>query len=123
MQLDAQGLYLALRDDGRGLALQRIQAKAIEQGLLDASQELAPQDLAQLIFAPSFSTASQVTEVSGRGVGMDAVKMFVESAGGRIELRLLAEAPQREHMPFETRIHLPASLGVHAVAAQRPQAA
>jgi len=123
MQLDAQGLYLALRDDGRGLALQRIQAKAIEQGLLDASQELAPQDLAQLIFAPGFSTASQVTEVSGRGVGMDAVKMFVESAGGRIELRLLAEAPQREHMPFETRIHLPASLGVHAVAAQRPQAA
>lgn len=123
MQLDAQGLHLVLRDDGRGLALQRIQAKAIEQGLLGAHQDLAPQDLAQLIFAPGFSTASKVTEVSGRGVGMDAVKMFVESAGGRIELRLLAEAPQRDHMHFETRIHLPASLGVHAVAAQRPQAA
>jgi chemotaxis protein histidine kinase CheA len=123
LQLDAQGLHLVLSDDGKGLALQRIRAKAIEQGLLDASQHPEAQDLAQLIFAPGFSTASTVTEVSGRGVGMDAVKMFVESAGGRIELRLLAEATQREHVPFETRIHLPASLGVHAAAQQRPQTA
>jgi len=122
-QLDAQGLHLVLSDDGKGLALQRIRAKAIEQGLLDSSQHPEAQDLAQLIFAPGFSTASTVTEVSGRGVGMDAVKMFVESAGGRIELRLLSETTQREHVPFETRIHLPASLGVHAVAQQRPQTA
>lgn len=123
MQLDAQGLHLTLSDDGKGLALQRIRDKAIEQGLLDASETPSPHDLAQLIFAPGFSTAKTVTEVSGRGVGMDAVKMFVESAGGRIELRLQAEAEQGEFVPFETVIHLPASLGVPAAARQRPQTA
>lgn len=123
VQMDAQGLHLALSDDGRGLALPRIRAKAIEQGLLTASQHLEPQELAQLIFAPGFSTASTVTEVSGRGVGMDAVKMFVESAGGRIELCLLPEATHRDHVPFQTLIHLPASLGVQTMAQQRPQTA
>lgn len=123
LQLDAHGLHMTLSDDGRGLALQRIRAKALEQGLLQAGQHLAPQELAQLIFAPGFSTASTVTEVSGRGVGMDAVKMFVEAAGGRIGLRLLSEATQREHVPFETLIQLPASLGVRAVVSQRPQPA
>lgn len=123
VQLDTQELRLTLSDDGKGLALQRIRDKAIEQGLLDASEIPSPHDLAQLIFAPGFSTAKAVTEVSGRGVGMDAVKMFVESVGGRIELRLLAEADRREFVPFETLIHLPASFGVLTATQQRPQTA
>jgi hypothetical protein len=62
------------------------------------------------VFAPGFSTASRVSEVSGRGVGMDAVKAFVEEAGGRIELRLLAPATGHEaYLAFETRIELPAA--------------
>jgi two-component system chemotaxis sensor kinase CheA len=120
MQLDGQGLHLTLRDDGRGLALQRIRHKAIEQGLIDASQPGTPHQVAQLIFASGFSTASAVTEVSGRGVGMDAVKMFIEAAGGQIELKLLADATDREHVPFETRIHLPGSLAMHAPVSARP---
>jgi len=123
MQLDDQGLHLSLKDDGRGLALQRIRNKAIEQGLIDAHHAGTPHQVAQMIFAPGFSTASTVTEVSGRGVGMDAVKMFIEAAGGQIELKLLTDATDREHVPFETRIHLPGSLAVHAPVAARPLAA
>jgi hypothetical protein len=101
-----------LRDDGRGLALQRILAKAREQGRIGPQDSPDAAAIAQLVFAPGFSTASRVGEVSGRGVGMDAVKAFVEEAGGRIELRLLAPATGHEaYLAFETRIELPAPAG------------
>jgi signal transduction histidine kinase len=113
--LGASGLEIRLADDGRGLNLERIRDKARAQGLLAEGATLAAADTAQLIFAPGFSTAGQVTDVSGRGVGMDAVKAFVESLGGDIAL-VLAEGAPPSATPFETVLRVPARWAV-AVAA------
>ncbi|MES2911238.1 MAG: Hpt domain-containing protein [Pseudomonadota bacterium] len=72
-------------DDGAGLDLKRIREKGISLGLVSADQALSEQDAANLIFMPGFSTASQVTELSGRGIGMDVVRAEVNAVGGRIE--------------------------------------
>ncbi len=72
-------------DDGAGLDLRRIQEKAVSLGLLDSGQVLDNQAAANLIFTPGFSTATQVTELSGRGIGMDVVRAEVNALGGRIE--------------------------------------
>ncbi|MBT0571681.1 Hpt domain-containing protein [Curvibacter sp. CHRR-16] len=110
--LDAHALTLRLKDDGRGLALQRIKGKAIEQGLLDADAQTSAHDIAQLIFASGFSTANEVTEVSGRGVGMDAVRGFIQELGGDITLELASRDAQAQYCPFETVITLPAKFAV-----------
>ena len=73
------------RDDGAGLDLARIRAKGEAMGLLAANQELAEGELANLIFTPGFSTADKVTELAGRGIGMDVVRSEVNAMGGRIE--------------------------------------
>jgi two-component system chemotaxis sensor kinase CheA len=75
-------------DDGAGIDPDRIAAKAVDKGLRTAAQLalLAPTDVLQLIFLPGFSTAAAVTNVSGRGVGMDVVKTNIESIGGTIEV-------------------------------------
>ena len=73
------------RDDGAGLDLKRIRAMGISLGLLDAGAPASDAELANLIFAPGFSTAEVVTELSGRGVGMDVVRSEVNAIGGRIE--------------------------------------
>lgn len=111
-QLNADTLTLRLQDDGRGLALQRIKAKAVEQGLLAADSTTSAHDIAQLIFASGFSTASAVTEVSGRGVGMDAVRGFVQAEGGNISLQLASTDASVDYCPFETVITLPAKFAV-----------
>ena len=111
-------LQLKLHDDGRGLAVDYIRKKAIEKALITADQKLSPEEIAQLIFAPGFSTAEQVTEVSGRGVGMDAVKSFVEREEGTIELRFLNQQTSGEsdgYRPFETVISMPAKFAVRSV--------
>lgn len=74
-----------VRDDGAGLDLPRIRARAVERGLLAADAAASDAELAQLIFAPGFSTAESVTELAGRGVGMDVVRAEVDAMGGRIE--------------------------------------
>ncbi len=74
-----------IRDDGGGLDLERIRRKGHEMGLLDAAAEPTAAELANLIFTPGFSTASNVTELAGRGVGMDVVRSDVVAMGGRIE--------------------------------------
>ena len=114
-QFVASGLEIRLADDGRGLNLDRIRDKARAQGLLAEGASLSPAETAQLIFAPGFSTAGEVTDVSGRGVGMDAVKAFVESLGGDITL-VLADGARPSATPFETVLRLPARWAV-AVAA------
>ena len=76
---------IEFRDDGAGLDLGRIRAKGQALGLLDANQPASDADLANLIFTPGFSTAEVVTELSGRGVGMDVVRSEVNSMGGRVE--------------------------------------
>jgi chemosensory pili system protein ChpA (sensor histidine kinase/response regulator) len=83
-------VVLTVRDDGAGLNFPRIRARAIEAGLMQASDELPEDQLAQFIFMPGFSTASEVTAISGRGVGMDVVKNEIVSLGGRIELSSVA---------------------------------
>lgn len=113
-QLSTSTLTLRLKDDGRGLALQRIKAKAIEQGLLAPDAATSAHDIAQLIFASGFSTATEVTEVSGRGVGMDAVRGFIQAEGGDISLELASTDANVEFCPFETVITLPAKFAVQA---------
>jgi len=85
-------IVLSLADDGAGLDLEKIRDKALQRGLIDASEQISEQRLAELIFVPGFSTVEQVTEIAGRGVGMDVVKDEVGALGGRIELETV---PQR----------------------------
>ncbi len=79
---------IQVRDDGRGLVVDRIRAKAVERGLIDAeaAARLPPHEVFQFIFLPGFSTAAQVTNISGRGVGMDIVKSKVTALKGRIDI-------------------------------------
>ena len=72
-------------DDGAGLNLQRIREKALSQGLVAADHPVSDQEAANLIFMPGFTTASQVTELAGRGIGLDVVRVEVNALGGRIE--------------------------------------
>jgi two-component system chemotaxis sensor kinase CheA len=75
-----------LHDDGRGLNRDKIVTKAVAKGLIDSGKQLSDQDVFALIFAPGFSTADQVTDISGRGVGMDVVRTNVEKLGGHVEV-------------------------------------
>ncbi len=82
---DGNEVVLAFRDDGAGLNLPRIRAKAIERGLMSEFDELSDSALGEMIFMPGFSTAESVNQIAGRGVGMDVVLTEVQSLGGRIE--------------------------------------
>jgi two-component system chemotaxis sensor kinase CheA len=79
---------ISVADDGKGIDLESVRRRAIEAGILhaDLAADLAPADVAALVFRPGVSTATTVSEVSGRGVGMDAVKSTIEGLGGRVEL-------------------------------------
>ncbi|UVW27487.1 chemotaxis protein CheA [Massilia sp. H6] len=79
-------IVIEVADDGGGLNRERILAKALENGLA-VSDNMSDSDVWQLIFAPGFSTAEQVTDVSGRGVGMDVVKRNIMAMGGTVEIR------------------------------------
>ncbi|MCY1414175.1 Chemotaxis protein CheA [compost metagenome] len=78
-------IMLEISDDGRGLSRQRILAKARERGL-PVHDGMSDNEVWQLIFLPGFSTAETVTELSGRGVGMDVVKRNIQTMGGRIDI-------------------------------------
>jgi chemosensory pili system protein ChpA (sensor histidine kinase/response regulator) len=82
---DGNEVGVEVRDDGAGLDLDRIRRKALANGLIAADAALSDDQLANLIFTPGFSTAEKVTELSGRGVGMDVVRSEVQAIGGRIE--------------------------------------
>ena len=79
-------IVIEVRDDGRGLSRERILKKALDRSLIQPGDELSDGEVWQLIFEPGFSTAERVTEVSGRGVGMDVVRKQVERLRGRIEI-------------------------------------
>jgi chemosensory pili system protein ChpA (sensor histidine kinase/response regulator) len=79
-------IILSLADDGRGLDPERIRRKAEAMGLLQSGQMVEPAALFDLIFQPGFSTATELTQLSGRGVGMDVVKTEVTALGGRVEV-------------------------------------
>ena len=79
-------IIIRIADDGRGIDRDRVLAKAIANGLVAPEAQLTDDDINQLIFAPGFSTAAQVSNISGRGVGMDVVKQNVKELGGRITI-------------------------------------
>jgi two-component system, chemotaxis family, sensor kinase CheA len=79
-------IVIEIRDDGKGLDAARIRTKAIERGLIGEDAHLEEDALFQLIFHPGFSTKEVVTEVSGRGVGMDVVKTSIEKLRGKVEV-------------------------------------
>lgn len=105
-------LRIALADDGRGLALARIRTIAMERGWLSADETVSDETAAAFIFHAGFSTAHSVTEVSGRGVGMDAVRAFLERKGGRIELRFTDDRQGADYRYFETIVYLPQACAV-----------
>jgi len=98
-------IIISIQDDGAGLNRERILNKAMENGLIH-SDDMPDSDIWKLIFEPGFSTAAEVTDVSGRGVGMDVVRRNIESIGGRIEI----ESKVGEGSSFN--IHLPLTLAI-----------
>lgn len=123
MALAGGRLSMRLGDDGKGLALAHIRRKGLEKGLIPEGASTSDEDIARLVFAPGFSTASAVTEVSGRGVGMDAVRDFVKREGGEIELRFTDGKVGAGFRAFETVITLPGTCAVQAGAVRIPMPA
>ncbi len=79
-------IYIEIEDDGRGLDREKLLAKAHARGLVEDGSKLSDRDVYKLIFHPGFSTANQVTDISGRGVGMDVVKRNIDSLRGQVEI-------------------------------------
>jgi len=113
--VNREALQITLSDDGRGLALGRIRDIAIERGLIDADAQLSDELVADLIFHPGFSTAERVTEVSGRGVGMDAVRDFLKRENGSIDLRFTDDRRGAEYRLFQIVVTLPERCAVHSM--------
>lgn len=83
---ESDEIVLTVSDDGAGINPERVRQKAIERGLFTADQEFSEQALLSVIFEPGFSTATDVTQISGRGVGLDAVRSDITALGGRIDV-------------------------------------
>jgi chemosensory pili system protein ChpA (sensor histidine kinase/response regulator) len=111
VQVSQQGNEVQIRfaDDGAGLDLARIRAKAESNGLLQAGDQAPDLEVAELIFEPGFSTADALTELAGRGVGMDVVRSEARALGGRVEVT--TEAGKGAAFT----IHLPLTLAVNQV--------
>ncbi len=88
LSAEHSGAHVLIRvaDDGSGLDVEAVRARAVEQGLIAASAQLSESEIVSLILAPGFSTAREVTDVSGRGVGMDVVRRNVEVLRGSLEV-------------------------------------
>jgi len=101
-------VVIEVTDDGAGISTERVLAKAMERGLVTAEQAAAmtEREVLQLLFTAGFSTAKEVTSVSGRGVGMDVVRMNVEQAGGRAELE------SRVGLGTTVRLRVPLTLAI-----------
>lgn len=86
---DGNNVVIEVRDDGAGIDLEKVKQKAIEKGTIteEQAESMTDNDLIALLFRPSFSTADKVTDVSGRGVGLDVVKSKIEGLGGDIECK------------------------------------
>jgi two-component system chemotaxis sensor kinase CheA len=103
---EAGAIVIEVSDDGKGLARERILRKAVERGLVPEGAVLSDPEVWQLIFAAGFSTADAVTDISGRGVGMDVVKRNIESLRGQISLA------SSEGRGTTTQIRLPLTLAM-----------
>jgi len=98
-------ICIEVTDDGAGLNRERILAKALSQGM-SVSESMTDEEVGMLIFAPGFSTAEQVTDVSGRGVGMDVVKRNIQEMGGHVEIK------SKQGAGTTIRILLPLTLAI-----------
>ncbi|MGZ5052680.1 MAG: HAMP domain-containing protein [Methylobacter sp.] len=105
-------IKIAIKDDGCGLALSKIRQKALDNGLIQEHGHLDDEKIAGLIFLPGFSTADKLTDISGRGVGMDAVLGFARKEGGNVKINFLDDKEGFERRAFETAVYLPASYAV-----------
>ena len=110
IRLDAyhQGgnIVIEVGDDGKGLNSNVIRTKAVEKGLIEADTFLSESEVFDLIFQPGFSTAQQVSDISGRGVGMDVVKRNIKSLGGRIHIE------SELGVGTTIKVHLPLTLAI-----------
>lgn len=109
LEVAARRLNLTISDDGKGIQLDRIREKALEAGLVSTTEldTLSPEDIRALIFHPGFSTASSVTEISGRGVGLSVVKDAVERLQGEIVI------DSQSGIDCQFKISVPLSLSTH----------
>ncbi len=103
---DSGNLVIEVSDDGGGLRRDKILAKAIERGLIAANANLTEQEIYNLIFEPGFSTAEQLSNLSGRGVGMDVVKRNITALRGTIEIQSTAG------IGTQLKIYLPLTLAI-----------
>ncbi len=85
LRQESNEIVIIMSDDGAGLDLEKLRRKGLEKSLLEAGRDPSEAELIQLIFTPGFSTAEEITELSGRGVGMDVVRSEIRGIGGRIE--------------------------------------
>ena len=101
-------VIIEVSDDGAGIAVEKVRQKAIERGVIspDRAGQLGERELLQLIFLPGFSTAAAVTNVSGRGVGMDVVRTNVEKIGGKVEI------DSRQGKGTTLRLRIPLTLAI-----------
>lgn len=111
MQRVGEELELQCMDDGRGLNLRKIQNAAVQSGILPKGAQPDPQALAALIFHPGMSTARELSDISGRGIGMNAVLAFVEQNEGSIAIELVAQSrSSADYAAFRLIIRLPFEL-------------
>jgi len=103
---EAGHIVIAISDDGNGINKERVREKAIEKGIINPESQLSDNELNHLIFHPGFSTAAAVTNLSGRGVGMDVVKRNVEALQGSIDI------DSKEGVGSEFKIRLPLTLAI-----------
>lgn len=107
---DADNIKIALKDDGRGLGVKRLKEKALESGKFQSEAEISMDAIVSMMFESGMSTAEKVTEISGRGVGMDAVKRFMEENGGDITIQVTDKDTSKAFVPMETVLTLPSSM-------------
>ena len=97
---EGSDIIIEMSDDGAGVPLEAVRAKALKRGLIDASSELSDQEVLQFILQPGFSTAAKVTQISGRGLGMDVVHEEVKQLGGSMHI----ESATGQGTRFEIRL-------------------
>ncbi|AEV96647.1 hypothetical protein A4D02_20980 [Niastella koreensis] len=99
-------VYLEIQDDGKGMNIEKIRKTAVRNGLIAESDVISDKELQQLVFVPGFSTADQITETSGRGVGMDVVKRRIADIKGQVSIY------STEHEGTTVIIQLPITLSI-----------